>query len=155
MIIRTAEEKDISRILIILSQVLEIHADIRPDIFVSGTTKYNDKEIIDIIHDVKKKIYVAEIDGNVVGYAFCELREPKFASTMVPFSSFYIDDLCVDEKCRGKHIGEALFEHVKKEAVRLGCREITLAVWEGNDSARAFYEKMNMRVKETIMEFIL
>ena len=40
MFIRKAEEKDIPRILELLGQVLQIHADIRPDIFIPGTTKY-------------------------------------------------------------------------------------------------------------------
>ena len=34
MLIRKAEEKDIPRILELLGQVLQIHADIRPDIFI-------------------------------------------------------------------------------------------------------------------------
>ena len=37
MDIRRAEEKDIPRIIELLKQVLQIHADIRPDIFISGT----------------------------------------------------------------------------------------------------------------------
>ena len=40
MMIRDAKEKDIPRILELLKQVLQIHADIRPDIFIPGTTKY-------------------------------------------------------------------------------------------------------------------
>ena len=40
MTIRKAEEKDILRIIELLGQVLQIHADIRPDIFIPGTTKY-------------------------------------------------------------------------------------------------------------------
>ena len=36
-----------------------------------------------------------------------------------------------------------------------GCYDVTLNVWEGNDNARAFYEKMGMFVKETQMETIL
>ena len=39
MMIRKAEEKDIPRINELLGQVLQIHADIRPDIFIQGTTK--------------------------------------------------------------------------------------------------------------------
>ena len=46
-------------------------------------------------------------------------------------------------------------EAVKKEAVRLGCYEVTLNVWEGNDSAKAFYEKMGLKPKETQMEYII
>ena len=40
MNIRKAEEKDIPRLLALLGQVLQIHAEIRPDIFIPGTTKY-------------------------------------------------------------------------------------------------------------------
>ena len=40
MNIRRANEKDIPRLVELLEQVLQIHADIRPDIFIPGTTKY-------------------------------------------------------------------------------------------------------------------
>ena len=36
MKIRKAEEKDIPRLLALLEQVLQIHAKIRPDIFIPG-----------------------------------------------------------------------------------------------------------------------
>ena len=39
MIIRKAKEKDIPRIIELLGQVLQIHADIRPDIFYSRYNK--------------------------------------------------------------------------------------------------------------------
>ena len=155
MQIRRAEEKDIPRILKLLGQVLEVHAAIRPDIFVSGTTKYSQEDLKLMVLDDEKPIYVADENGEVLGYAFCQLKEQPFTSTMVPFKSFYIDDLCVDETSRGKHVGKELFDHVKKEAGRLGCYEVTLNVWTGNDSAERFYEKMGMKVKEKQMEIIL
>ena len=74
---------------------------------------------------------------------------------MVPFKSLFIDDLCVDADTRGMHVGSALFEFAKEEAKRFSCYELTLNVWEGNDSARHFYEKMGMKPKETQMEYIL
>ena len=45
MNIRKAEEKDIPRLLALLGQVLQIHAEIRPDIFIPGTTKYTVSQI--------------------------------------------------------------------------------------------------------------
>lgn len=42
MLIRRAEEKDIPKVIELLNQVLELHAVIRPDIFISGTTKYTE-----------------------------------------------------------------------------------------------------------------
>ena len=47
MKIRKAEEKDIPRLLALLEQVLQIHAKIRPDIFIPGTTKYT---VLSLIH---------------------------------------------------------------------------------------------------------
>lgn len=154
--IRRAAEKDIIRVRELLSQVLEIHAKIRPDIFVSGTTKYTDAELLQMFRDDKRPVYVAvDEKDQVVGYAFCVIRPQPFSNNMIPFSALFIDDLCVDADIRGKHIGQRLFEYVKEEAVRLGCYEVTLNVWEGNDSAKAFYEKMGMKPKETQMEYIL
>ena len=156
MNIRRAQSGDIPGVLHLLSQVLEVHAAIRPDLFVPGTTKYSHEELEEMFRDDTKPVYVAEDDGDrISGYAFCQIQEPPFASTMIPRKILFIDDLCVDEKARGKHVGSHLFAFVKEEAVRLGCYEVTLNVWEGNDAAISFYRAMGMKPKETQMEYIL
>ena len=156
MIIRKAEEKDIPRITELLEQVLQIHADIRPDIFIPGTTKYTVDELTEPLKNEEKPISVAVNEADIcVGYAFCQLQEQPFSNNMVPFKSLFIDDLCVDQQARGQHIGESLFEYVKSEAKFMGCYEVTLNVWSGNTSAERFYEKMGMKTKERQMEYIL
>ena len=156
MIIRKAKEKDIPRIIELLGQVLQIHADIRPDIFIPGTTKYTVEELTELLKNKEKPIYVAVNEADIcVGYAFCQLQEQPFSNNMVPFKSLFIDDLCVDQQARGQHIGERLFEHVKNEAKQKGCYEVTLNVWTGNISAEKFYGKMGMKTKEKQMEYIL
>ena len=103
--IRDAKEKDIPRILELLKQVLQIHADIRPDIFIPGTTKYTIDELREILKNKETPIYVAVNEADVcVGYAFCQLREQPFSNNMVPFKSLFIDDLCIDQEARGQHI---------------------------------------------------
>jgi len=156
MLIRRSQIKDIDKLITLLQEVLEIHAKIRPDIFISGTTKYTREELLQKIANDDEPIYVAVDDNDeVIGYAFCVLKQQPFSTNMVPFTSLYIDDLCVDSKYRGQHIGEQLFEYVKAEAKRLGCYEITLAVWAGNDGAEKFYERIGLKTKERIMEYIL
>lgn len=156
MRIRNAEKKDIAKVLHLLNQVLEIHAALRPDIFIPKTTKYTEKELLEIFADNNRQTYVAtDENDNVLGYAFCILKKQPHSNNMVPFTSFFIDDLCVDSGSRGQHIGLKLFAHVKQEAKKMGCYEITLNVWEGNDAAKSFYEKIGMKTKETQMEYIL
>ena len=116
MNIRRAEEKDIDKILDLLSQVLEIHAAIRPDLFISGTTKYPKEELLEIIHDDQRPIYVAVDERDLVlGYAFCAIRHQPERANLVQFKYLYIDDLCVDQAMRRQHIAGQLFEFVKKE----------------------------------------
>ena len=74
---------------------------------------------------------------------------------MQDIKTLYIDDICVDENARGKHIGKALFEFVRNYAQSIGCYNITLNVWEGNDAALCFYRNMGMHVQKTTMETIL
>ena len=156
MTIRKAQEKDISRIIELLGQVLQIHAEIRPDIFIPDTTNYTEQELAALLKDEKKPIYVAVNEEDVcMGYAFCQMKEQPFSNNMVQFQSLFIDDLCVDRFARGQHIGESLFDYVKQEAKRMGCYEVTLNVWAGNTSAEKFYEKMGMKTKERQLEYIL
>lgn len=156
MKIRKAEERDIPQIMELLGQVLQIHADIRPDIFIPNTTKYTNAELIDMLKEETKPIYVAVGENDrCLGYVFCQLKKQPFSNNMVQFTSLFIDDLCVDKNTRGQHVGRTLFEYVKSEAKKLGCYEVTLNVWEGNTSAEKFYEKMGMKTKERQMEYIL
>ena len=156
MKIRNAQARDSDKIINLLQQVLDLHAKIRPDIFIPGTTKYTPDQLKAILNDEKKPVYVAVDDNDsVLAYAFCQIKEQPFSTNMIPFKSMFIDDLCVDSTCRGQHIGEQLFDYVKAQAKKIGCYEVTLNVWAGNTGAERFYEKMGMKTKERMMEYIL
>ena len=152
VIVRRATVKDIPFLLALLSQVLEVHASIKPDYFVSGYTKYNSTELEDILDDESKRVYVADINGAAVGYAFCDIKEMPAKPFVQHFKYMYIDDICIDSNFRGKGVATKIFEHVKEEARALGCRDITLNVWTGNQRAFAFYQKMGMKPQKTTME---
>lgn len=152
--IRRAENRDVGALKRLLGQVLEVHAKIRPDVFVSGTTKYSEDELVGIIANDRTPIFVCDEGGEVIGYAFCQASDVS-GENLVTKKSLYIDDLCVDEAARGKRVGERLYRAVVDYAESIGCDEITLNVWEGNDGARRFYEKMGMKVRKTTMEVTL
>ena len=155
MIIRKAEEKDIARIDDLLLQVLRIHNSVRPDIFKPETRKYTDDELKELITDPERPIFVAEVDGRVEGYAFCIFQQNVDNNILTDIRTLYIDDLCVDEECRGKGIGKKLYQYVLDYAKQSGCYNVTLNVWEGNDTARSFYEAMGLGYQKYVMEQIL
>ena len=154
MTIRKANKNDIRRIIELLHQVNMVHHVLRPDLFKPHTTKYDEQELEAMFNDESKPIFVYD-DGIVWGYAFCQITEVKDNQLLEDIKTLYIDDICVDEVARGKHVGKALFEYVRDYAKTIGCNNITLNVWEGNEAALSFYRNMGMKVQKTTMEVIL
>ena len=152
--IRKAETKDIKGIIDLLYQVDAVHHGIRPDLFKGNTPKYDEQALEAILSDGSKPIFVFE-EGKILGHAFCQITEIKNHRLLQDTKTLYIDDICVDETVRGKHIGKALYEFVRDYAKSIGCYNITLNVWEGNDAAYSFYKHMGMQVQKTGMETIL
>ena len=81
MNIRRACNADCAQINSLLYQVHCVHAKGRPDLFIPGMKKYNESQLLDIIANDEKPIFVAEDGGKILGYAFCVFQKP--ASTKV------------------------------------------------------------------------
>ena len=156
MQVRRAQEKDMERIDALLMQVERIHHEGRPDLFRVGRKKYTDEELRELIHDDSRPILVAvdEKDG-VMGYAFCIFQQYQNHNIMTDIKTLYIDDLCVDEAIRGRHIGKALYGSVLELAREQGCYNVTLNVWSCNESAMKFYEACGLKPQKVGMEAIL
>ena len=152
--VRPAGERDLPRVGELLLQVNEVHHKIRPDLFKTNARKYTDDELRAIFRDPDAPVFVYETDGRVLGYAFCILQTRR-GNNLVDGKTLYLDDLCVDSAARGRGIGTALYRYVLDYAKSIGCHNVTLNVWEGNDAALAFYRKCGMKVQKTCMETIL
>ena len=152
--IRKATKNDIEHIINLLHQVNMVHYQIRPDLFKPHTTKYNEQELCKLLDDNSRPIFVFD-DNGVLGYAFCQITEIQNNILLQDTKTLYIDDICVDENARGRHVGKSLFDHVLNYAKTIGCHNVTLNVWTGNDAALSFYKNMGMQVQKTTMEMVL
>ncbi len=156
MVIRKAEDKDLEGIKNLLSQVLNVHHEGRPDLFKGDARKYTDEEILQIIHGEKTPVLIAaDENDNVMGYAFCVFQQHTGHNILTDIKTLYIDDICVDEKLRGQHIGSKLYIEVLNYARETGCYNVTLNVWSCNESAMRFYEKMGLVPQKVGLEKIL
>lgn len=156
MQIRRAKMSDIDGINRLLHQVLTVHHNGRPDIFKANAKKYTDEELLKIIADDKRPIFVAVDDEeNILGYSFCVIIKHIDDNILTDIKTLYIDDLCVDENLRGKHIGKSIYEYVISYAKQIGCYNVTLNVWALNESAIKFYERCGLKPQKYGMETIL
>ncbi len=156
MVIRPAKNDDIEGINKLLYQVLMVHHKGRPDLFKANAKKYTDEELKGIIADKTKPIFVCvDKDDRVLGYAFCIHQRHINDEILTDIKTLYIDDLCVDEKLRGKHIGKKLYEYVLAYAKQEHFYNVTLNVWALNEEAKKFYEACGLVPQKIGMEIII
>lgn len=156
MNIRKAIKEDADRIMQLLVQVCNVHSENRPDLFIKNTTKYTPEQLYEIMDDPNRPIFVALNENDtVIGYCFGIFQSHKSDNNMPDITTFYIDDLCVDENFRGRHTGRALYDHAVQFAKENGCYNVTLNVWDKNDAAIKFYESCGFKIQKYGMEIIL
>ena len=153
MEIRFAKGQDVPGIIKLLQQVGRVHHEGRPDLFRVNAQKYGPSQVLDMLG--KMPIFVAVEEDTVLGYGFCMFEQFRDHSVMTDRTTLYIDDICVLEECRGKHIGTAIYNEIVRYAKYRGCYNVTLNVWCCNEGAMKFYESLGMKPQKVGMEAIL
>jgi ribosomal protein S18 acetylase RimI-like enzyme len=139
--------------LVLEEQIFRLHSRARPD-WVDETKRLFDYDFMkNCIESDNGQIFLA-VDGrnNIIGYCITYIKEIVNHQVFRDMRNLEIEDLCVDEKHRGKGIGKKLFEEVIKHGKENGVKFIELSVWEFNQNAKVFYEHLGMKIKTNRME---
>ncbi|MCR5624517.1 MAG: GNAT family N-acetyltransferase, partial [Lachnospiraceae bacterium] len=111
-------------------------------------THNNEKDLSDEAHNIQND----KQNEKVLGYIFGVCEETQDTTNTYAHKNFYIDDFCVDENARGKHVGTTLYDYVKVYVKEQGYDRITLHVWSFNEAARKFYDSLGFFETYTAME---
>ena len=155
MEIRFAKAQDVPGMIKLLKQVGKVHHEGRPDIFRVNAQKYSASQLLGMLDKADAPLFVAVEEDKVLGYGICQMEIFHQHSVMTDRVTLYVDDICVLEECRGKHIGSAIYQHILEYAKYRGCYNVTLNVWYCNESAMKFYESLGMKPQKIGMEAIL
>ena len=130
-------------------QVHEMHVSWRPDIFCMAEELYP-QERFDA-HLKNRELYVAKIEGNVVGYALLIMRDICHDG-MVPSRIMQIDEFCVHEAARGHGIGTEMMADTRVLAKAFRCHRLMLKVYPQNNGAIRFYEANGFMIRAIDMQ---
>lgn len=128
----------------IAMQVHECHVKWRPDLFEHTKSIVSLENLSKMI--ANNEIFVAKIDGNIVGYIIIYTREGKMNGFRYR-KELDIDVIGVDEQYQNQGIGFQLLAFVKKYAIENNYTDLRLAVNEENEKAKHLYEKVGFKVK--------
>ena len=152
--IRKIVEKDYEELKKLVYQVHELHYSNRPDIYVDGNPlplEYFNA----ILNDDNAFNYVYVEDNKICGL----LMATKKSNRAIPISkqrtTYFIEDIVVDNNYRRKGIGKKLYYFLKEQASKENIDAIELNVWAFNESAIKFYESLGMSVKNMKLEQVL
>ncbi len=129
--IRKSTKDDLSTVLELVHELASF--ELEPNAVVATLDEYI-KNFEDKLFDV----YVAEIDGKVVGMALY-----YFVFSTWKGRSLYLEDFVVKEAYRSHGLGQKLFDALILEAKMQQCRDIRWQVLDWNTDAIKFYERNN------------
>ena len=155
MIVRLAEEKDLSRVNELRKQVNDLHVMGKPEVFKAGFSSELRDYIQLIWKDPEQEIVVAEKDGTICAFAVIHHISRPENPFMYERDFLDIDEFCVDEKYRRQGAGSALVRFIRDFAKEKGFHRIELNMWEFNQDALAFYEAAGFTTFRRYMEMFI
>ena len=96
-------------------------------------------------------VLVAELDTEVVGFAYLEYEAKNYASLLG--TAVWLHDIYLDETARGLNAGKLLIEKSVEIAGEFGADKLMLSVAVKNEFARAFFERSGFQA--TMIEMML
>lgn len=125
-------------------QVHAMHVAWRPDIYEMVEELYPLERFREAVK--QRQLYVAKIDGVIVGYVAVKIRNYDWPG-VVKRKVMFVDELCVEELCRGQGIGMEMMSDVRALAAAFGCTDLQLSVYPQNDAAVTFYQKCGFTIQ--------
>lgn len=151
MEIRNAEPGDFKTVHQLVQQVHTLHANARPDIFYNADP-LTQQDYQELIQSENAIALTAVSAGKIVGYACAELRHVLESPILKPRIVAHLNVLSVSPDFQKHGAGKALLLAAEAEAKKRGASSLELLVWEFNENAAAFYRRLGMFARSTVLE---
>ena len=133
-----------------LAQVVHaMHISWRPDIYEMPQELYPEERFLTAVKE--RQLYVAKINGIVVGYVLLRMRTME-GPGLVTRKIMLVDELCVADPFRRQGIGTEMMLEVRALARAFRCTDLQLSVYPQNDEAVAFYQKCGFTIQSITMQ---
>lgn len=150
-ILELAVSQDREAVNALAVQVHDLHVGWQPEYYEHTAVLYDEARFQKALDD--KILYVAKLDGKIVGYVTLPVAQIIHAGVKST-KTMRLEELCVDSEYRSRGIGKQIMEDVKAIAKQMGCTDIRLTCAPQNAAAIGLYEHMGMEIK-TLQYFMI
>jgi ribosomal protein S18 acetylase RimI-like enzyme len=130
---------------IVSTSTLELAHSIRSLIgqLTESGDSISEEQLREIIASPATKLFIARINGSIVGML-------TLASYRIPTAiRSFIEDVVVDEKCRGRGIAEALTRAALERAHSAGATGVDLTSQASREAANRLYQRLGFQRRDT------
>jgi ribosomal protein S18 acetylase RimI-like enzyme len=146
MNIRKATSEDALLLSDLSRDVQSLHAQNYADIFkIPQSADFAISFFDEMLADPTVSIFIAEENGEAIGYILCKLIERPENPFTFAMRSLLVEHISVRPAARGKGVGTALIKQAEMLAKRLAVQRIQLDSWDFNRNAYAFFERLGFQ----------
>jgi ribosomal-protein-alanine N-acetyltransferase len=111
---------------------------------------YPDQFFMGLFYHAPKAFFVAEHEGEVIGYIMCRIERGISGFGRLPVKKGHIVSVAVLNVLRNKGIGKALIHAGMEGMMSYGATEFYLEVRKTNEEAIAVYEKLGYNIHRVL-----
>lgn len=153
--IRQATLDDFGAIDALVQPVHDDHVAAHPEQFRLTASAFPIERLTDLLAVGSSCLLVAEVGGDIVGFLAATVREAPPFPAFVQRQTVYVEMVAVSESIRGRGIGSYMMQRTIDWARSQGIGELELNVFDFNDRAIRFYERLGMKSKSRRMSLPL
>lgn len=140
--VRAAVVGDEARLAVLNRFVHELHLAYRPDYFKPTRAEHVSAWFRSMLQKPAVLIWIAEDDGEPVGYVLALLHERQENAFCSPRRWCEIDQIAVDDTWRRRGIARTLVQTALTEVRRRGIREVEMSSWSFNEAAHQAFRRL-------------
>lgn len=152
IVVRSATEADIPDLLRLFVQSAAYHSQQAPYFFRLPPDDWIREFFIGHLNNPKVTLLVALIDSQIVGEIRAELKNTPNIPLIKPMATLQVEELVVDDNHRRCGVATVLMQKVEDLAKALSVSQVTLNVWNFNESAKALYHRLGYGVQRSLMK---
>ena len=141
--VRKATTDDYNSLCELFDEIDALHRDKLPHIFQKPSGAAREQDYYSgLIVDENVALWVAEVGEKLVGFVHAIVRDTPAMPVFVPRRYAIVDSVVVKSGFQNHGIGKILMDKMQEWAIAKGATSIELNVYEFNETAITFYERL-------------
>jgi len=141
--VRKAITNDYKTLCELFDEIDALHSDNLPHIFQKPKGAAREQEYyLGLIADENIGLFVAEAGGKLVGFVHAIVKDSPAMPIFVPRRYAIVDGIVVRSEFQNQGTGKILMDKIQEWAIAKGAVSIELNVYEFNETAISFYERL-------------